>query len=258
MARLASRFQLVPLILTVACTASPAATGGESASPAAAGDTCPDMHLRLTDGEPLDLNGTWLGIDYGLYRVAQHGSCVSWVGESLEVQPSPAEAAVVSTFPLQPWESVFDGQLASDFTISGNWSEVIPSDHSQDSQGELTVSIEPVDVDGSILPRLHVPPLDLFNDVWMAPLTTVSERRELVGTYEGGDCLWIEVDGERYESWGEWLTFTDEMEILGSDLQILVRPGDRVRVDAQVSPMFGSSACGSEQTLLLWDISPAL
>jgi hypothetical protein len=92
----------------------------------------------------------------------------------------------------------------------------------------------------------------------MAPLTTVSERRELVGTYEGGDCLWIEVDGERYESWGEWLTFTDEMEILGSDLQILVRPGDRVRVDAQVSPMFGSSACGSEQTLLLWDISPAL
>lgn len=256
MARLARHFPLVLLILAVACTASPAASVGQSASSDATEDTCPDMDLRLPDGEPLDLNGTWLGIDYGQYAVAQHGSCVSWVGESQEVQPSPAAAAVAPTFPVEPWESIFDGQLATDFTIEGTWSEVIPSDHTLDSRGEVTVSIEAIDVDGSIVPRLQVPPLDLFNDVWMAPATAVSERREMVGIYEGTECLWIEVDGERYESWAEWLTFTDEREILGRELQILVRPGDRVRIDAQVSP-FGSSVCGSGQTLLLWDISPA-
>jgi len=257
MKRLTRHFWIFPLILTVACTASPAASESPSAAPAAAADTCSDIDLRDPNGDPLDLNGTWLGIDYGQYAVAQHGSCVSWVGESLEVQPSPAEAAVDSDFPVQPWESVFDGQLASDFTIAGTWSEVIPSDHTRDQQDELTVTIEFIEVDGSLQPRLHVPAVDLTNDVWMAPSATVSERRELVGTYEGTECLWVEVDGERFESWAEWLTFTDEVEILGSTVQILVRPGDPVRVDAQVSPLFGSLVCGSDQTLLLWDIGPA-
>ena len=256
------------LIIAVACTTSPAASDVQSASPASAVDGCSDIDLRDPDGDPLDLNGTWLGIDYGRYVVAQHGSCVSWVGESLEVQPSPAEAAVDSDFPVQSWESVFDGELDMDFTINGSWSEVIPSDHTQDKHGDLTVSIEFVEVDGSLQPRLHVPPLDLFNDVWMAPSTTVSERRELVGTYEGTECLWVEVDGERFESWAEWLSFTDEVSgtgssashsvgILDGDHQIFVWPGDSVRVDAQVSPLFGSSVCGSEKTLLLWDIAPA-
>lgn len=257
MARPIRDLWLVPFLLTVGCTASPSASVSDSASLAALADACADIDLRDPDGNPLDLNGTWLGIDYGKYAVAQHGSCVSWVGESLEVQPLPAAAAVDSDFPVQPWESVFDGQVASDFTIEGSWSEVIPSDHTRDKQGELTVIIEFVEVDGSLQPRLHVPPMDLFNDVWMAPSTTVSERREFVGTYEGTECVWVEADGERFESWAEWLVFTDEVEILDSDLEILVRPGDQVRVDAQMSPLFGSSVCGSAQTLLLWDISPA-
>jgi hypothetical protein len=252
------RWWLLSTVLVAACSATPAASGYQSPSAAASADSCGEIDLRDPNGNPLDLNGTWLGVDYGQYLVAQHGSCVSWVGESLEVQPSPAEAAVASNFPVQPWESLFDGQLADDFTIGGSWSEVIPSDHTLNSHADLTVSVEFVEVEGSSQPRLHLPAVDYNNDVWLAPSATVSERRELEGSYAGTECVWVEVDGERYESWAEWLTFTDEIEILGSDhLEILVRPGDRVRVDAQVSPMFGSSVCGSEQTLLLWDIAPA-
>ena len=130
-----------------------------------------------------------------------------------------------------------------------------------DAQDEQTVDIEAIEVGGSFVPRLHVPPMDLHNDVWMAPATAVSERQELMGTYEGTGCLWLEVDGERYEMWGEWLSYViedgTEYVILGADLDILVRPGDLVRVQAQASPLFSSAECGGEQGLLVWDIVPA-
>ncbi len=176
--------------------------------------------LRGTPRPRTDRRYGWLGIDYGQYEVAQNRSCVSWVGESLEVQPEPAEAGVADNFPVEPWQSVFDGQLAPDFTIVGNWSEVIPSDHTLDRQGELTVSIDAVEVDGSSQPRLHVPAMDIHNDVWMAPATTVSERRidTWSRTYDG-DLVPVRLRwmASGLNTWAEWLTFTDEFEILGSD-----------------------------------------
>jgi hypothetical protein len=210
----------------------------------------------MPSGETLDLSGTWLGTDYGRYELRQDGTCLSWSGQSLAEQPSPDRGAIIDAFPKLPWSFVFVGHIDPNFDIDGQWADVVPSDRALNPTGELSVTVDFFTQDGTTKPKLFVDPGATFNHWSMAPQGTVSARTELVGTYDGTQCLWLNVDGQRYEMWGEWFTFADQMQLLGDDNGIMVRPGDRVRVDGQLSPGFSSPACGTGPAILVWDLVP--
>lgn len=79
------------------------------ASSAPAAITCDPLDLRLPSGESLDLTGTWLGNDDGLYQVRQYGQCVWWVGQT------------------DTWVHLLHGTVSSDLTVSASWATVASS-----------------------------------------------------------------------------------------------------------------------------------
>jgi hypothetical protein len=250
MTRPSGYFWLVPIILAVACTPSPATTEIPSASPVADGETCPDIDLRDPNGDPLDLNGTWLGTDWGEHVISHHGSCVTWTGHSLDPQPDPATGA---------WTFVFTGNTRPDFTIDGEADYLFPAAVPPQQHMHQVVDIDFFEAAGSTLPTLYVRPEDAIAiPHWrMAPSDTVSDRVELVGTYEGDQCLWLNVDGQRHEMWVQ-LAANEDISLITPDGHVVARPGDHVSVVAQISPGWASPhECGPGQTLLVWEIAQA-
>jgi hypothetical protein len=106
--------------LLVGCTTSPS-PGSEGPSAAASPiigsgseDTCSPIDLRSPTGERIDLTGTWEG---GLFvhHVRQVLDCVWWIGYARWPGTEPGELATLTFF----------GRLASDFTLSGNWTTIV-------------------------------------------------------------------------------------------------------------------------------------
>ena len=92
--------------------ASPGASGAapsELPSVAPAATTCELLDFHLPSGETLDLTGTWLGNDAGLYEVRQFGDCVWWAGQT------------------QYWVHVLQGTVGADLTLSATWATVATS-----------------------------------------------------------------------------------------------------------------------------------
>jgi hypothetical protein len=72
--------------------------------------TCDPIDLRMPSGELVDLTGTWLGNDGGLYEVRQFGECLWWSGVNVA------------------FTHVLHGTIGADFTISAAWATVAGSD----------------------------------------------------------------------------------------------------------------------------------
>jgi hypothetical protein len=119
-------------------SASPEASDGAisgSDEPAAA--TCEPLDLRLPSGEPLDLTGTWLGNDTGLYQVRQSGECVWWVGQTTS------------------FLHVLQGTVARGLTVSATWATVASSAVGTPADAGYRPAIMRIG-DGSILLRIEV------------------------------------------------------------------------------------------------------
>jgi hypothetical protein len=131
--------------LLVACTAS-ASPGAEGPSAAASSNfasgsagICRPIDLRSPTGERIDLTGTWEGGIF-LHHVRQVGDCVWWIGYARWPGTEPGDLATLTFF----------GQLASDFTLSGNWTTIVrPSgpgayyDGPQEGDVAFTIRFDP-------------------------------------------------------------------------------------------------------------------
>jgi hypothetical protein len=219
-------------------------------------EACPALDLRLPNGEPLELTGQWQADDFGIYYFSHVQSCLHWLGQSQIPNEEP---------PGSFWTNVFIGRIESDFTVEGPWSDVPYGDVRPPDEplnnGVLTLEIEFVEVDGVTRPTLH-----LTNDATLhgvgshdfVPLDSLDPRAEFTGTY-GYDndpvCPWLDVNGQRYElnQW-QWL-IAEEGQILTED-GILARPGDQIRVEAQISAPLGPLRCQAS-AMLAWDLAPA-
>ena len=153
---------LLTLVLASGCvgTASPRATGLASPlSPAApSADPCPEVPIRLPDGDAINLSGEWIGVSErnvaqrpGIYHFETFSSCLVWIGESNNVGEEPGEQ----------WSTIFMGSIHDDFTITGAWSlvDVAPTFSTSAvsttrGRGTLIVRIEPVLTDTGYKVRL--------------------------------------------------------------------------------------------------------
>lgn len=108
------------LTLLIGCTATTSpGSGGPSAAASPNTDqgsagTCRPIDLRSPTGERIDLTGTWEGGIF-LHHVRQVGDCVWWIGYARWPGTEPGELATLTFF----------GLLASDFTLSGNWTTIV-------------------------------------------------------------------------------------------------------------------------------------
>ena len=110
---------LTMLLAVAACTSPSAAPSPSAAEPGALasaepqGVQCAPLELQAPSGQRIDLTGAWSG-GSTVHFMRQNGSCVWW--------------EAVSNLPGDPlgtyWRNVFLGQLAPDFTLSGDWAEV--------------------------------------------------------------------------------------------------------------------------------------
>ena len=83
--------------------------------------TCPNLDLRSPNGSSVNLTGTWYGEDHAwLFYVYQSGSCVWWAGGF----PTSETSDLFRYDGLGHVTVVFAGTVASDFTVSGEWSVV--------------------------------------------------------------------------------------------------------------------------------------
>lgn len=100
-----------------------------SLSPPGAADACEPIDLITPTGSRLDLSGTWSG-PIGVHYVRQVGSCVWWI--LLGTDREGTHPAIV-----------FRGELASDFTITGEWMVVMrPTYIAEPLNGDVTFDIE--------------------------------------------------------------------------------------------------------------------
>lgn len=110
-------------IVTTACfgTSSSPGTSADPDASAEAPQACSNIDLRTPSGERIDLNGSWAISDRKtIAYVYQSGSCVWWVG-GFATSETPQEYQ----FDGLGWRTmVFRGEIASDFTVSGDWSTV--------------------------------------------------------------------------------------------------------------------------------------
>jgi len=113
-------------------------------APSATPRPCAHLDLRTPSGTEIDLSGTWQGAS-GVYRMSQVGSCVWWVVQS--AWPGNAIG--------QDWQFAFRGQIASDFTLSGDWAFVYIADFSGRPSGQVVYQIEIGEVDGIEEVSLH-------------------------------------------------------------------------------------------------------
>ena len=238
------------------CGTSQPPSGEPGASAAAADEICPAVELRTPSGESLELSGRWRANDFGQYFVSQRLSCVHWLGMS----PSVDEETPAGSW----WTQVFVGRLQSDFTMTGEWGDVpYQWEASQYNAGELDLKVDFYDQGGRQWPAFHLVEQRGGQPVggvdWVLE-ESLPAAEEFVGTYGGtigddGACPWIEVDGDRYEI-EEWQgVIADSGQILGEGGEILARPGDQLRVVAQVSPVLGRAHC-QPSAMLVWDLQP--
>jgi hypothetical protein len=108
-------------VVLAGCTSGAAPTPTAAPLPTssyAAPSACPAIDLRSPSGEPIDLSGTWRGSNEGPnWYVFQTGTCVWIAGSFYAPDVSPTGG------PLGYTTVVFDGQLGSDFIITGRWAE---------------------------------------------------------------------------------------------------------------------------------------
>ena len=128
-----------------ACTA-PSSSPSESAPGSATADPgtaqCAHLDLRTADGDPVDLTGTWRGIEATHY-IRQDGSCVWWIAIGDDFPEQGQAAQVVA---------MFRGELAPDFTVTGEWMSVMrPSFISDVQRGQVTFDIDLEDPEAVIL-----------------------------------------------------------------------------------------------------------
>jgi hypothetical protein len=90
------------------------------------------LNLQAPDGTRIDLTGTWRG-GFGVHYVRQDGRCVWWL--SMTSAPGGSEIVVL-----------FRGELASDFTLTGETMSVIrPPNFSDPRRIPITFNLEFVD-----------------------------------------------------------------------------------------------------------------
>lgn len=239
------------LVFVAACGAnqgSPTPAGGGSQ---AAGELCPDVNLRTPTGEALRLAGRWLADDFGTYYLTQRESCLHWLGQSSAVGGIPA-----GTW----WTNVYVGQIATDFTINGEWADVPYRNDDEGvnlNSGELTLRIGFFDDDsGDAWPTLHLEEMrygEGYGGFNWVPEEAIPPAAAFVGTYGYSDCPWLEVDGTRYEL-AEWqYVIAVDGQLLGEGSQIVARPGDTLRVEGQVWPTTIPDGCLPD-LLLGWNV----
>ena len=242
---------LASLVFVAACGAGEASSTPAGGGSEATGELCPEANLRTPNGDVLHLTGRWLADDFGTFYMTQRESCLHWLGMSPSVEGFSAG---------DWWTQVFVGQIASDFTITGEWADVpyaYDIDDESPPSAELTLEIGFFDDDtGDEWPTLHLVEMPdgagygTFN--WVAE-EAFAPRTAFVGTYGYSDCPWLEVAGTRYELAMWQYDVAADGQLLGEDSQILARPGDTLRVEGQVWPTTIPDICQPD-LLLGWSI----
>jgi hypothetical protein len=113
---------------------------------------CQPIDLVTAGGHRLDLTGTWRGA-VGWHYIRQEGRCVWWVALSDDPNEPPGTQGMVT----------FRGELASDFTITGEWMSVFRSAFIADPRhGAVTFEIDIVPGSGgeTITLRSTLPPYE--------------------------------------------------------------------------------------------------
>jgi hypothetical protein len=123
------------MAVTAACTSqvaqsSPTIEAG-TPSPTVAPLPCASVDLLSPAGNRINLTGAWEGAT-GSYRMSQIGSCVWWVAQS--AWPGNAIG--------QDWQMAFRGQVATDFTLRGDWAFVYIANYSGLPSGGVVYQIE--------------------------------------------------------------------------------------------------------------------
>ncbi len=139
-------------ILLAGCgetTAAPSATVPGSIAPGPLGppgtSTCREIDLRLSNGDPLDLTGTWLGDDASYWTFTQLDDCV-WATATDQYGPSDGSFTY--------WQIYLRGTLAHDFTISVEYAYSPYADGASAAHyGHAVLSIEFLDADGAMTLR---------------------------------------------------------------------------------------------------------
>ncbi len=255
MRRMRASTVLLSLVVVVAglvagCAASdsPAASGTLDASPAAI-DVCPEIDLRMPNGERLDLSGRWLANDGGSYFLSQRRSCLFWMGQSPAGDGYPAGGV---------WTNVFSGRIVSSFLIAGPWTDVPAVASGSADGGELTLGVEFFELDGDTWPALAMqsqePPI--FGGTAWQPEESLLEVETFIGTYGYDDpgCPWLEVDGERYSLVGK--AYVQGEHIFSSEDGRGVLEGAQAHVEAQRAPALSDPDC-QPGALLVWELYPA-
>ena len=215
-------------------TASAAAL--ESAPPQAA---CDPVDLRAPSGDRVDLTGVWTVTDGGLYYLHQVKSCLHWFGQS-QYGGEPAGNS---------WSNVFDGTIATDFTVSGRWSDVPFSPNGTMNYGELTLGIlfDDSSPDQQVyLSKVHA--TGGFGGYRWVRRESVPAPVEIVGRFGGSvfpDCPWVESNGVRYELTGDNVVYFERSPISLNVGDHTFHIGDPIRVAGTVIPPFGTGCADS-------------
>jgi hypothetical protein len=239
------------LVFVAACGANQASSTPVGGGSQDTREFCPEANLRTPNGGPVRLTGRWQGDDFGTFYMTQRESCLHWLGMS----PAVAEYSAGDW-----WTQVFVGQIASDFTITGEWADVPYAFDIEDENPpseELTLGIDFFeDEGGTEWPTLHLVEVrgesgyGTFN--WV-PEEAFAPRTAFVGTYGYTNCPWLEVAGTRYELAMWQYETAANGQLLGEGSQILARPGDTLHVEGQIWPTTIPDAC-VPGVLLGWNV----
>lgn len=235
------------------CSASDSPTPSATPSASAAAlEICPEIDLRMPNGEPLALTGRWLANHGGgSYYLSQDQSCLFWMGQSSASGDVPAGAY---------WTNVFSGRIVSRFVIAGPWSDVPAVAGAAANHGQLTLGINFFELDDVTWPALAMlsqEPPNVFGDTAWQPEASVSEVDAFAGTvgFDEPACPWLEVGGQRYPLVGD--VYSEGQHLFSKDGRG-VNAGAEAQVEAQVATALGEPTCPeSSAQLLVWDLYPA-
>jgi hypothetical protein len=239
-------------LVLLGCTANPPSPTPAALPGGGPSELCPEVDLRSPEGERLNLTDTWLADDFGMYYMTQRESCLHWLGMSPAV-----DDAVAGDW----WTNVYVGQIGSDFRVYGEFADVpyrIDYEGGAPNSLELGLAIGFFDdAQGDEWPALHVarpePQLGGWN--WV-PIETMPPREEYVATYRNeGGCPSIEMNGQQYElnTWSH--DVVPSGQLIDQDGRVVARPGDQLRIEAQVWPDHDTVGC-LPLRLLAWEIEP--
>ena len=233
------------------CSASDSpSTSGTPNPSSAAVEVCPEIDLRMPNGDRLHLSGRWLANDGGSYFLSQRRSCLFWMGQSPPADGYPAGAV---------WTNVFSGRIVSSFVIAGPWTDVPAVTGASADGGELTLGIEFFELNGVTWPALAMQsqePQSVFGGSAWQPEESLPEVESFTGTYGHDDphCPWLEVDGQRYTLVGK--AYVQGQHIFSRESGPGVLEGAQAHVEAQLAPALGPPDCQSS-ALLVRDLYPA-